>query len=209
MSTLIEKIARGEAPPFVPLTVDQYVQMAEAGILPTTPRVELLDGLLMLKDRRDDGGNIMTEGTRHAWITRRLFLHLNPKAEKIGCHARYNSPMAIPPSHAPEPDVFIVRGPDTDYLDRFPEPADVAAVIEVAWSSLRGDRTTKHERYAAAGIATYWIVNLAEEQVEIFSDPVPADSRYVTRTVAGRRDSVTLPLPDGGTIAVPLDEVFP
>lgn len=209
MTTLIEQIARGEAPPFVPLTVEQYVQMAEVGILPTSPRVELLDGLLVLKDRRDAGGDIMTEGPRHALTGRRLFLYLNPLAEKFGYHARFNSPLAIPPFHAPEPDVFIVRGQDTDFLDRFPEPTDVAVVIEVSWSSLQGDRTTKYERYAAAGLPTYWIVNLAEEQIEIYTDPVPAESRYATRTVAGWRDSLTLPLPDGGMIPVPLGDIFP
>lgn len=209
MTTLIEKIASGDAPPFVPLTVGQYVQMAEVGILPTTPRVELLDGLLVLKDRRDAEGDIMTEGPRHGLIGRRLFLYLNAQAEKMGYHARFQQPMAIPPYHAPEPDVFIVRGPDTDYAERLPEPADTAAVIEVSWSSLRTDRSTKLERYAAAGLPVYWIVNLAEEQVEVYSEPVSEESRYAARNVYNWKDSLILPLPEGLTIPVPLAEILP
>ncbi|MBA3312576.1 MAG: Uma2 family endonuclease [Planctomycetaceae bacterium] len=209
MTTLIEKIATGEAPPFVPLTVEQYVQMAEVGILPTTPRVELLDGLLVLKDRRDAEGDIMTEGPRHGLIGRRLFKYLDTQAEQVGCHARFQQPMAIPPYHAPEPDVFVVRGPDTDYAERLPGPADTVAAIEVSWSSLRTDRSTKLERYAAAGIPIYWIVDLVNERIEVYSDPIPAESRYGVRTVFDWKAALSLPLPGGGTIHVPLAEIFP
>ena len=209
MPTLIQQIAAGESPPFAPLSVEQYVQMAETGILPTTPRVELLDGLLVLKDRRDGEGNIMTVGPRHTLFGQRLFLHIHAKLARLGWHARHEQPIAIPPYQAPEPDVAVVRGPDTDYGHRLPEPADTAAVMEVSYSSLHTDRTTKLQRYAAAGIPVYWIVNLAEQCVEQYGDPIPSEARYNTHAIAGWTADLTLPLPDGQTIVVPLAHIFP
>lgn len=202
-------MASGDALSFVPLTVDQYVQMAEFGILPTTPRVELLDGLLVLKDRRDAEGDVMTEGPRHGLIARRLFKYLDAQMEKRGYHARFQQPMAIPPSHAPEPDVSIVCGPDTRYANQLPGPADTAVAIEVSWSSLRTDRSTKLELYAAAGLPVYWIVNVAEEQIEVHTKPVRSESRYAERTVFHWKETLTLPLPDGGSISVPLADILP
>lgn len=44
-------------------------------------------------------------------------------------------------------------------------------VVEVADSSLVRDRTLKKRLYAQAGIAVYWIVNLAEGRLEVYSRP--------------------------------------
>lgn len=43
----------------------------------------------------------------------------------------------------PEPDVVVVRGNTRDYLDRHPDPQDLALVVEVADSTLERDRTAK------------------------------------------------------------------
>ena len=40
----------------------------------------------------------------------------------------------------PEPDLVVVRGTWRDYKSRYPEPADTALVVEVAYSSLSEDR---------------------------------------------------------------------
>ena len=87
--------------------------------------------------------------------------------------------MRIPDFDEPEPDLAIVRGSKGEYfrLKRPPEPSEVALVIEVAESSLQRDRTEKLRAYAHGRIATYWIVNLLEGQVEVYTQP-EAD-RYV------------------------------
>ncbi len=56
------------------------------------------------------------------------------------------------------PDVMIVRLPfDTENLLT---GEGVALVIEVAHSSLPDDLTEKRGKYAAAGIAEYWVVDV-------------------------------------------------
>jgi Uma2 family endonuclease len=44
-------------------------------------------------------------------------------------------------------------------------------VIEVASSSLEQDRQTKARIYAAGGVAIYWVVNLVDRRVEVYSEP--------------------------------------
>jgi Uma2 family endonuclease len=50
----------------------------------------------------------------------------------------------------------------------------VALVIEIAESSLARDRGDKWAAYASGGIPVYWIVNLIDEQIEVYTDPSPA-----------------------------------
>ena len=49
----------------VPLTVDQYHRMIEAAILPEGEPIELIDGLLVRKDRSAVGADPMTVGHAH------------------------------------------------------------------------------------------------------------------------------------------------
>lgn len=70
---------------------------------------------------------------------------------------------------APQPDVCWVR--ERDYSQRAPHPEDVLLVIEIADSSLDRDRGTKLAAYAQAAIQEYWIVNLLDQQVEVFRNP--------------------------------------
>lgn len=65
-----------------------------------------------------------------------------------------------------QPGFSVVRGGPHDYLERYPEPADMLLVAEVAESSLEYDRGEKLAAYATAGIPEYWIVNLGDGQVE-------------------------------------------
>ena len=67
----------------------------------------------------------------------------------------------------------MVRGTRDDYLERHPEPEDVALLVEVADSSLDRDQGQKLLAYAKGAYPVYWIVNLVDRQVEVYSDPTP------------------------------------
>ncbi len=79
---------------------------------------------------------------------------------------------------------------------------DVALVVEIADSRLPADRTDLTRVYAAAGIPVYWIVNLAEGQVEIWFDP--RREGYQSQQVLGRGQDVPVVVAGGevGWIAV-------
>jgi len=115
------------------------------------------------------------------------------------------------PDSEPEPDIAIVRGDDAAYEHRHPSPADIGVLIEVSDSTLAGDRADKSRIYARAKIACYWIVNLLDRQVEVYTQPsgpvaAPAYSQQATYRAG---DAVPLVL-DGATAAtIAVQELLP
>jgi Uma2 family endonuclease len=146
--------------PIYRLTVEQYHAMARAGILTEDDPVELLEGWLVQKMTKYRPHVIATE------LLRRALEHLPPS----GWYVAIQGPTTTVDSE-PEPDLAIVRGDVRDYPDRHPGPTDVALVVEVADSSLREDRGAKKRLYARAGISVYWIVNLIDRRIELYTDP--------------------------------------
>lgn len=98
----------------------------------------------------------------------------------------------------PEPDVVVLRGDVQDYPDAFPTTGDMLLVLEVAdHTSLNIDRRMADD-YAAEGVASYWLVNIAERCVEVHSDPRPA--AYATKRTFQPGESIPLVL-DGKEVA--------
>lgn len=174
MSSIIDETAGRVR--LAPLTVDQYEAMIAQGILPEGEPIELIDGLLVPKDRSAAGGDPMTVGPEHQLVVKKL-TRLAPRFDALGCHLSIQGPVRLPPQDEPEPDAAVVAGAPEDYLRRHPGPAEVWSVIEVADSSLARDRTTKLRIYAAAGIQQYVIVNLVDRRVEVHEEPLQ-DGRY-------------------------------
>ncbi len=71
----------------------------------------------------------------------------------------------------PEPDVCVVRGALDDYPNCHPSPEDIALLVEVSETPLNRDRSFKKRLYAQAGIPVYWIVNLQDRRVEVYTQP--------------------------------------
>ena len=109
----------------------------------------------------------------------------------------------------PEPDVAVVLGDDSTFRRRHPIPADIGLVIEVSESSLAQDRTEKYAIYARANIANYWIVNLVDAQVEVFSQPRATVQRpsYRKHSEYRKDDSVPLVLV-GRRLSIPVDDLI-
>lgn len=180
--------------------------MIEQGIIVEGEPIELLDGLLVLKDRSDRGEDPMSIGKRHAFVVQKL-VELNAKLKRHGCHLRVQSPIAIRPDDEPEPDGLIAAGTPEKYLHRIPSAKDVSCVIEAADSSLEHDQTTKLAIYAKAGISQYLIVNLVENALE--EHAAPRRGRYTQfRTYTGQ-EKVALALPGGKRISIAAGSLLP
>ncbi|MCO5169667.1 MAG: Uma2 family endonuclease [Planctomycetes bacterium] len=175
MSSILEETAGRVR--LAPLTVDQYEAMIAQGILAEGEPIELLDGLLVPKDRARAGGAPLTVGPEHQLVVNRL-ARLMSAFERLGCYLSIQGPLRLPPRDEPEPDAAVIRGVPEDFAARHPGPDEVCSVIEVSDSSLQRDRTTKLRIYAAAGIRQYVIVNLVDRRVEVHEDPAPADGRF-------------------------------
>jgi len=176
---------------FHPLTVEQYHAMIEAGILPEGEPIELLNGLLVRKDRRDKTGDIMTIGPRHATAISLLLQMLTQKFSRQTAFVRCQLPITLR-RNEPEPDLAVVLGKMDEFRERHPTPFDLALVVEVSDHSLSIDRNYKQEIYAEAGIREYWIVNLADNLIEIYQDPQPDTQTYARRSEVHPGELVSL-----------------
>jgi Uma2 family endonuclease len=156
------------------LSVAQYHRMVETGVLLDGDPLELFEGVLVEK---------MTEGPAHSFRITQLAKLLIRTIGDAPWQVRVQNPISTDDSE-PEPDLAIVA--DLDYSTRHPSGDEIAVAIEVADSSLARDRSTKQRVYANAGIAHYVIVNLADDVVESYTEPVRGDgARY------GRHETLT------------------
>ena len=137
-------------------TIEEYVRMAETGILTEDERVELIDGEIV---------EMSPIGT----VDMAVVINLNHMlVSLIGERARVSiqGPLRLPPRSLPQPDVAVlrlrsyVRGPAT--------MKDAHLVIEVADTSLNYDTRKKRSLYARAGIREYWVVDCNAETVNVY-----------------------------------------
>jgi Uma2 family endonuclease len=157
-------------------TVDEYHTMIRAGVFAEDENFELLEGLLVRK----------TPKKPQHWIAIELLRAALNGLNIAGYFVHTQNPVTTSDSE-PEPDVALVRGEPRNYLDGNPDPLQAPLVVEVADSSLSQDRNWKKRIYARAGIPAYWIVNLVNRQIEVFTSPSgPAEQpNYGSRQIVG------------------------
>jgi Uma2 family endonuclease len=193
---------------FRTFTGAEYDRMVEHAVLTKADKVELLEGYLVLKmptnPPHDNAVSVLTE----------LFVRMIPP----GWIVRGQSTAKLSESR-PEPDVALARGDRRTFANRHPTPADFGLVVEVSDSSLARDEQDKTRIYARDAIPVYWVVNLVDRRVEVFTDPTgptpPADApggpdpHYRTRRDYSAGTAVPVVL--GGALigTIPVDELLP
>ncbi|HEV3165789.1 MAG TPA: Uma2 family endonuclease [Isosphaeraceae bacterium] len=145
-------------------TVDEYHRILEAGVFAADERSQLLEGWIVPK---------MTRNPPHEVTIVRVSRILSGQIP-AGWHGPAQLAITTADSE-PEPDFAVVRGEDCDYLHRHPAPHDLALVVEVVDSSLVSDRGAKARLYARAEIPIYWLINLVESRIEVYTDPTGPD----------------------------------
>jgi len=176
-------------------TVAEYHELIRTGTLTPDDPIELLEGHLVVKMARSHAHDfaIMVLTSR--------FVRLAPDGYVVRsqCAATYQD-------SEPEPDLAIVRGEEKVYRTKHPGPADTALLVEVSATSLTRDRVGKARIYARAGVPVYWVVNVDDKVIEVYTRPsgpgdAPAfaarDEYPVGTSVPVVLDGVTV-----GTVAV-------
>lgn len=189
-------------PPFpvARFTLDQYHAIIRSGLLDEDEPVELLRGWITPKMPRNP--------PHDSTVTRlqRLF------------DSRLGAPWVVRPQCAvsigesePEPDVAIAVGPDGRYDGHHPGAGEIRLLVEVADTSLDRDRDIKGPVYAEAGIPVYWVVNLPERQVEVYTDPTGPDERPAYRARRDYRlgEAIPVTLPEAAVEPMPVNEILP
>jgi len=175
------------------LTVSEYHKMAEVGILDEGDRVELINGEII--EMSPIGKLHVNRVNRITSIFKKL-----PDEKAI---LSIQNPISIAPYSEPEPDISLLAFKADFYEDELPKAENVLLVIEVADTSLGYDREVKKPLFANAGIPELWIVNIEDEQVEVYKNPQNGD--YNSRQDFHRGDTIFIERLD---FAVKVDKVL-
>lgn len=181
-------------PRHVPITVEIYHLMAEKGAFGPEDRVELIGGKIF---------DMSPIGSLHARCVNFLnaFLGRVLQEEYI---LNVQNPIILDDESEPEPDLAVLRHVADFYKDELPGAGEVKLIIEIADSSVEFDRNIKLRRYAMAGIAESWLIDLINERVEVHTRPEP-DGYAQVKVFRRGENAVSATLP---SIDLPVDDIF-
>lgn len=177
------------------------------GIIPEDATTELLNGLIVLKDRSASNQDPTMIGSGHTTSVERLS-DLRARINNGRRHVRTQQPLVCSETHVPEPDFMVLRGTLADYAD-LPTAADAWCVVEVADSSYERDVGDKRVAYARAGVRQYVIINLRNRTAEVYANPDPGAGTYPPPQVVTEGEPLGLRVGEGEFFAVPLADVLP
>lgn len=156
---------------------EEYDRMIAAGVFHPDARLELIDGEII---------NMTPQGSLHTTAVR-LAEDLLRITFSTGYDIRVQMPLALDDTSEPEPDIAVVIGAPRDYRDAHPTSATL--IIEVSDATLPYDRQQKKKLYARTGIEEYWIINLRDQQVEVYRNP--QGEEYIQESTHQSGQSIT------------------
>jgi Uma2 family endonuclease len=180
--------------------VDEYHHMIRAGFFAHSERFELLEGYIVPKIPRDPIHDATVD----------LVIEVLRTALPPGWRPRAQSAITTDDSE-PEPDIAVIPGKPLDFASRHPGPQDSPLIIEVSDTTLADDPGIKQRVYARAGVATYWIVNIRESQIEVYTQPSSdvEDARYASRVDRKPGEQVALEVPGHDPILLAVSDLLP
>ena len=181
-------------------TVARYHQMIAEGILNEYDDVELIEGVIRSK---------MSKGDEHETVIEQLNALLVRALPPTAC-LRCQSALVLADSE-PEAD-FAICTPARARGGKNPGPVDTFLVVEVSDTTLAFDRQDKGRMYATAGIAVYWVVNVVDRQIEVYTDPVSPTgtaAHYRTRTLYSPNDQIPIVVAGTSVGAIAVVDALP
>lgn len=191
MPTVLE-VSERAAMPYHRWSVEEYHQMAQAGLLDETDRVELIEGELV---------DMAPIGSKHAFLVDRL-AELLSSGPQAGYMVRVQNPVVLGDRNEPQPDIALVRR--ANYIDRHPSSGDVLLIVEVADTTLEYDRDVKLALYARHGIPEVWLLNVKAGELTVYREPAEGQYRLIRKPTAAEAVS---PMSVPG-VAISLAEVL-
>jgi Uma2 family endonuclease len=160
MTALLEPpITRGDVHlPLFRVDLAHYDRMVSAGVF-DDKNVELLDGLILEREPMKPA---------HCTRVKRIYDRLLVQFANLAT-VYSEVPVELLQDGRPQPDIMLAHlgAGETNYT----QPEQVYLLIEVADTSLERDREFKSHLYARDGILEYWILNLPQNQLEVYRNP--------------------------------------
>ena len=160
--------------------VREYNQMPQAGILKEDEKVELIRGEIV---------KMSPVGRRHAACVNRLNQLFSQRLGNLVLVSVQN-PVELDNYSEPEPDIALLK-PKTDFYESgHPTPGEIFLIVEVADTTIKGDREVKIPLYAEDNVIEVWLVNLNEQCLEIYRKPTPKGYELVQNLRRGQSLSI-------------------
>lgn len=157
-------------------SVEEWHELVDSGLLEGKP-VELLEGEII---------EVSPEGIEHSYTNISVVKYLRNILAGLA-DVRESHPITLDNSE-PEPDVAIVRLPETIYRNHHPYPQDIYWLIEVSNRTLKNDLEQKIITYARNGIPEYWVIDLVNKRLithtQIQDNNYSQITEYKTGTVS-------------------------
>jgi hypothetical protein len=195
----LDVAATPDALPLYRLSVAQYHAMIDAGVFGQDEHCEMVEGVLIQKMTRKPphDGSLLAAQT------------LLAEAKPAGWVLRVQSAVTLDRG-APEPDLVVARGTARSFFRAHPGPKEIGLVVEISDSTLAVDRGLKRTNYARNRLPIYWIVNLIDALVEVYTEPKGGRSpAYRQRCDYGCDEAVPLILEDRVVAKIPVRELLP
>lgn len=150
--------------PTLDWSLERYHAMINTGVFDEDDRFELLFGKIV---------PMSPIGRFHATCLRKINRYfIKFLGDDYECSPE--QPITLSNNSEPEPDYTIARLKENNYLGGHPKSEDILLVVEISDQTLNKDRTVKSTIYAQATLPEYWIINLIERQLEVYTDPEQA-----------------------------------
>lgn len=181
-------------------TIDEYHKLLDLGFFSENDRIELIRGEII---------EMAPKRTPHSVCNSLLWKQLY---ELIGKQAeiRVQEPITLAYNSEPEPDVVIAKQKSDNYLSAHPTVKDLILAIEISDSTLKYDKEIKLSLYAEAGINNYWIVNLVDRCLEVYSNPFSNNQEnfnYRNKSIILSDEKVDIP--EFLEVTLELTSIFP
>ena len=168
-------------------TAERYLLLIESGIIVDGALTELVDGEVV---------ESVPQGNRHF----QTFRMLQEAFRALNVPGLIVSPtIQISDFSVVDPEFALIRQTRFDHL---PTASETLWVIEVSDSSLNHDLTVKGEIYAKASIPVYWVVNVNERHIHVFTNPV--NGHYTRCDI--QAESATVPF---ANVNLAIADLFP
>jgi Putative restriction endonuclease len=187
------------------ISVAEYHNMIRASVFdtPEKERHELIEGWILPKAKQSPAHCHACQVLTHFFWDRQL-----PE------DWMYSGIVTLPTADShPEPDGQIVRERWVEEVD-WPRPDESTLVIEVSDVTLSFDQTIKKRVYGRSSIPIYWIVNIPDRQVELYTDPTgptdpPENAGYRSRHDYHEADSVPVVIGGQQVAMIPVANLLP
>ena len=172
-------------------SIEEWHEIVNSGLLEGKP-VEFLEGEII---------SMTPEGIEHSYTNDSVANYLRGVLSDLA-YVKESHPITLDNSE-PEPDVAIVRLPETIYRNHHPYPQDIYWLIEISNRTLKIDLNQKSTIYARHGISEYWVIDLVNKKLIVHTQVENDSYDRITEYTAGTVSPLAFP-----QIAIALDRLL-